>query len=129
MKEVILVAGENKLDIGWLRRCLREQGYESIPCKTPEALIEELKILPTCGASVPLAVIQPAMLDGAPRELLARLSRCTPHVPFIALAGQDSSLPITRAFQQVCSGRVPFDAKENPLAEVLSEAGVQLTTC
>ncbi len=32
MKEVIMVAGEKEIEVAWIRRCLKEQGYSSI-CK------------------------------------------------------------------------------------------------
>lgn len=127
MKEIIIVAGENKVDVGWLRRRLRQQGYNSIPCKTARAIIEELNVLPTCGVQVSLVVIKPGILRDISDGLVARLSECMLDVPFILLHGMDASDDLVETFKQICICRTKFTPQQNPLADVLREAGVEMT--
>ena len=76
MKEVIIVAGENKLEAAWLRHCLRDEGYDSILCETVEEIIEELGTLRSCEVFVLLAVIEPTILKNISDDVINRLSKC-----------------------------------------------------
>lgn len=124
MKEMIVVAGENRFDVAWLIRCLRDEGYSSIPCETMEEVVEELNTLPNCGVNVPLVVIQPKILRNISEDVVNRLSECAPDVPFILL-DQENSPP--EAFEQICANRVKFEWEGNPLAKTLEVAGVEVT--
>ena len=83
MKEIIVVAGKSISDVCWLRRCLRINGYHSIPCNSAEKIIEELEILPTCGAKVSLVIIEPDILSNISNDLLTRLTDFALEVPFV----------------------------------------------
>ena len=123
MKEVIIVAGENKFDIERLRDRLREEGYSSTACEMAEEIIEELSIMPICSVHVPLVVIEPSILKDISDDLVDRLSECALDVPFILLDQEDSP----EAFERICAHRAKFEWEANPLAKVLKEAGVAVT--
>lgn len=120
---MIIVAGENTLNVTWLRSCLREEGYSSILCETAEEIIEELEILPTCGVYVPLVLIESEILKNISDELISWLSECAPEVPFILL-NEENSL---ETFEPMCAQRAKFEWEGNPLAKVLEGVGVELT--
>ncbi|MFZ2147992.1 MAG: hypothetical protein WAV28_12290 [Sedimentisphaerales bacterium] len=123
MKEAIIVAGENKFDAAWLRHCLGNEGYNSILCETVEEIIEELGTLRSCDVSVPLVVIAPTILKNIRDNVVNRLSKCAPEVPFILL--EKENLP--EAFERICANRVKFKWEGNPLAKTLEAAGVEVT--
>lgn len=123
MKEMVIVAGENGFDVAWLIRCLRDEGYSSIPCETMEEVIEELSTLPTCGVFVPLVVIQPTILKNISNDVVNQLSECAPEVPFILLDQENSP----ETFELICAHRTKFEWERNPLAKTLEEAGVEVT--
>lgn len=127
MKEVIIVAGENKLDVERLRDCLREKGYNSTACEMAEEIIEELDIMPICSVHVPLVVIEPAILKDISDDLVERLSECAPEVPFTLLAGADLTGDLAEKFELICAHRDQFKPESNRLTDVLKEAGVALT--
>lgn len=85
MKEVIMVAGEKEIEVAWIRRCLKEQGYSSIRRKTVEAIMEELQILAICSFHVSLVVIESELLRKVSGNLVAELSESASDVPFIWL--------------------------------------------
>jgi hypothetical protein len=123
MKEVIIVAGENRFDIEQLRDRLREEGYSSTACEIAEEIIEELGIMPICSVHVPLVVIEPTILKDISDDLVERLSECAPDVPFILLDQEDSP----ETFERICAHRAKFEWEANPLAKALKEAGVAVT--
>jgi len=123
MKEIIIIAGENKFNVAWLRSCLRDEGYSSIFCETVEEIIEELETLPTCGVHIPLALIESEILKKINDELINRLRECKPEVPFIVL--DEENLPETN--ELICANRAKFEWDGNPLTKVLEGAGVELT--
>ncbi len=127
MKEVIIVAGENKFDIERLRDRLREEGYNSTACEIAEEIIEELSIMPICSVHVPLVVIEPAILEDISDDLIERLSECAPDVPFTLLAGADLASDLAEKFELICAHRDQFKPESNRLTDVLKEAGVALT--
>jgi hypothetical protein len=127
MKEVIIIAGENKFDIERLRDRLREEGYNSTACEMAEEIIEELDIMPICSVHVPLVVIEPAILEGISDDLVERLSECAPDVPFILLAGADLEGDLAEKFKQICAHREHFTPESNRLTDILKEAGVAVT--
>jgi len=127
MKEVIIIAGENKLDIERLRDCLREEGYSSTACEMAEEIIEELGIMPICSVHVPLVVIEPAILKDISDDLVERLSECAPDVPFTLLAGADLEADVAEKFELICAHREQFKPESNRLTDVLKEAGVAVT--
>ena len=127
MKEVIIVAGENKFDIEQLRDRLREEGYSSTACETAEEIIEELDIMPICSVHVPLVVIEPAILKDIFDDLVDRLSECALDVPFTLLAGTDLSIDVTEKFKLICARRAQFKLESNRLTNILKEAGVTIT--
>jgi len=107
MKEVIIVAGKTKADVGRLRRSLREKGYDSIPCRSAGQIIEEMEILPTCDARVPLVIVEPEILSDLSDDSIARLS--------------DLALDVSFEYRAV------FKRQQNPeLADVLTENGVRV---
>jgi hypothetical protein len=127
MKEVIIVAGENKFDIERLRDRLREEGYSSTACEMAEEIIEELSIMPICSVHVPLVVIEPGILKDISDDLVDRLSECAPDVPFTLLAGADLEGDLAEKFELICAHRAKFEWEGNPLAKTLEEAGVEVT--
>ena len=127
MKEVIIVAGENRFEIERLRDCLKEEGYSSIACETVEEIIEELGIMPICSVHVPLVVIEPVILEDISDDLVDRLSECALDVPFTLLAGTDLSTDVTEKFELICAHRAQFKLESNRLTNILKEAGVAIT--
>jgi len=123
MKEIIIIAGENKFNVAWLRSCLRDEGYSSIFCETVEEIIEELETLPTCGVYVPLVLIESEILKNISDEVLNRLRECAPEFPFILL--DEENVPETNEW--ICLKRAKFEWEGNPLTKVLEGAGVEPT--
>ena len=123
MKEMVIVAGENRFDVAWLIRCLRDEGYSSISCETAEEIIEELGTLQTCGVFVPLVVIEQGILRNISNDVFNQLSECAPEVPFILLDQENSP----ETFELICAHRAKFEWEANPLAKTLEEAGVEVT--
>jgi hypothetical protein len=128
MKEIIIVAGKTKGDVCWLRHCLREKGYNSVPCKSAEQIIEEMEILPTCDATVPLVVIEPEILSDIRDDLIARLSDFALDVPFLLCKEKEEvQADLTEIFERICEYRTVFKREQNPeLADVLRESGVEV---
>ena len=127
VQEIIIVAGENKLDVWWLRRNLRKQGYSSIPCKTAKQVVEELDILPTCDASVPLVIIEPQILRGISDELITELTECALEIPFLLFNDADEQVEVIEIFETICRCRMRFGPEQNPkLAKVLKGTGVEI---
>ena len=125
MKEIIIVAGKSKVDVCWLRRCLREKGYDSIPCKSAEQIIEEMDILPTCDATVPLVIIEPEILRDVNDYLIAGLSDYALDVPFLLSNEEEAQADLAEIFERICEYRTVFKHEQNPeLADVLRESGV-----
>ena len=127
MKEIIIIAGENKFDIEQLRDRLREEGYRSVACEIAEEIIKELDIMPICSVHVPLVVIEPAILKDISDDLVERLSECAPDVPFTLLAGVDLAADVAEKFELICARREQFKPESNRLTDVLKEAGVAVT--
>ncbi len=123
MKEIIIIAGENRFKVAWLRQCLKEEHHRSILCETVEEIIEELETLPTCGVYVPLVLIESEILKNISDELVNQLSKCAPEVPFMMLDEEDSPETI----EYICAHRVKFEREGNPLTKVLEGAGIELT--
>jgi len=123
MKEIIIIAGENRFNVAWLRSCLRDEGYSSIFCETVEEIIEELGTLPTCGVYVPLVLIESEILKNISDEVLNRLRGCAPEFPFILL--DEENVPETNEW--ICLKRAKFEWEGNPLTKVLEGAGIELT--
>lgn len=128
MKEIIIVAGKSKGDVCWVRHCLREKGYNSIPCKSAEQIIEEMEILPTCDATVPLLIIEPEILSHISDDLIARLSDLALDVPFLLCNEEEVQADLAEIFDKICEYRTVFKQEQNPeLADVLKDAGVEVT--
>ena len=127
IKEIIIVAGENKFDIERLRNRLREDGYSSTACEMAEEIIEELDIMPICSVHVPLVVIEPSILKDISDDLVGRLSECAPDVPFTLLAEADLASDVAEKFEQICAHREQFKPESNRLTNVLKKAGVAAT--
>lgn len=128
MKEIIIVAGKNKVDVCWLRHCLREKDYNSIPCKSAEQIIKEMQILPTCNATVPLVIIEPEILGDISDDLIARLSDFALDVPFLLCNEEEVQADLAEIFDKICEYRTVFEREQNPeLADVLKDAGVEVT--
>ncbi len=128
MKEIIIVAGKSKGDVCRLRHCLREKGYNSIPCKSAEQIIEEMEILPTCDATVPLVIIEPEILSEFSDDLIARLSDFALDVPFLLCNEEEVQADLAAIFDKICEYRTVFKQEQNPeLADVLKDAGVEVT--
>ena len=126
MKEIIIVAGRDKVDVCWVRHCLKEHGYNSLPCKSVEQILEELEVLPTCGAQVPLVIIEPRILSDIDRELIDKLSDCCLDVPILPLGNEiDACDEPGDVYEQLCEHRTRFTRRQNPeLADILERAGV-----
>ena len=128
MKEIIIVAGKTKADVCCLRHCLKEKGYNSIPCKSAEQIIEEMEILPTCDATVPLVIIEPEILRDVNKDLIARLSDFSLDVPFLLCNEEEVQADLAGIFERICEYRTVFKQEQNPeLADVLRERGVEVT--
>lgn len=128
MKEIIVVAGKTKGNVCWLRHCLREKGYDSIPCKSVEQIIEEMEILPTCDATVPLVIIEPEILRDIGDDVIGRLSDFSLDVPFLLANEQKEQTDLAEIFDKICEYRTVFKQKQKPeLAGVLRESGVEVT--
>jgi len=127
MKEIIIVAGENRFDVERLRDRLKEEGYSSTACEMAEEIIEELDIMPICSVHVPLVVIEPGILKDISDDLVDRLSECAQDVPFTLLAEADLEGDVAEKFEQICARREPFKPESNRLTNVLKEAGVAIT--
>lgn len=126
MKEIIIVAGKTKGNVCWLRHCLREKGYNSIPCKSAGQIVEEMEILPTCDATVPLVVIGPEILVGISDDVIARLSDFALDVPFL-LANEEVRADLAEIFNKICEYRTVFKPEQNPeLADILKDSGVEI---
>jgi len=126
MKEIIIVAGKTKDDVCWLRHCLREKGYNSIPCKSAEQIIEEMEILPTCDATVPLVIIEPEILIGISDDIITRLSDLALDVPFL-LANGEVHADLAEIFDKICEYRTVFKQEQDPeLADIVKENGVEI---
>lgn len=123
MKEMVLIASENSFNVTWLRQCLRDEGYSSVPCETAEEIIEELNTLPRCGVYVPVVVVEPEILKNISDDIVTRLSKCATDVPFVPLDGGGS----LETFERICAHRAKFERDGNPLAKVLEEAGIEAT--
>ena len=127
MKEIIIVAGKSKGDVCRLRHCLKEKGYNSIPCKSAEQIVEEIEILPTCDATVPLVIIEPGILIGISNDVISRLSDFALDVPFL-LANEEEQAGLAEVFARICEYRTVFKQEQDPeLADVLRESGVEVT--
>ena len=128
MKEIIIVAGKSKGDVCWLRHCLREKGYNSIPCKSAEQIIEEIQILPTCDATVPLVIIELEILRDISDDLIARLSDFALDVPFLLANEEEVQADLAEIFERICEYRAVFKQEQNlELADVLRESGVEVS--
>jgi len=130
MKEIIIVAGGSKVDVCWIRHCLKEHGYYSLPCKSVEQIIEEMEILPTCDVHVPLVIIDPGILADIDRDLIDKLSDCCLDVPILPLGNEiDPCDEPADVFEQICEHRTRFTKQQNPeLSDVLEKAGVTIGT-
>jgi len=127
MKEIIVVAGKNKADVYLLRHRLRDGNYNSIPCKSAEQILEELEILPTCDASVPLVVMSPEILRDISENIICRLTACAPSIPFLLLKKSDTVTDLTERFERISEYRVQFGRQQNlELADILKESGVEI---
>ena len=126
MKEIIIVAGKSKGNVCRLRHCLRGKGYNSIPCKSAEQIIEEMEILPTCDATVPLVIIEPEILRDISDDVIAKLSDFSLDVPFL-LANKEVQTDLAEIFERICEYRTVLKQEQNPeLVDVLKESGVEI---
>lgn len=130
MNEIIIVAGENKVDVCWVRHCLWEQGYNSLPCKSVEQILEEMEILPACDAHIPLVIIDPRILTDIDRDLINKLSDYCLDVPILPLGTEiDPCEEPAEVFEHICEHRTRFTRRQNPeLADILEKAGVAIAT-
>lgn len=127
MKEIIIVAGNSKADVYRLRYRLRAGNYNSIPCKSAEQILEELEILPTCDAFVPLVVMAPDILRDISEDIICRLTTCTPSIPFLLLNETDTETDLTERFERISENRVQFGRHQNlELADILKGSGVEI---
>lgn len=126
MQEMILVAGNDKKEVCWIRHCLREKGYSSIPCKTAKQLTQEMQILPTCGVTILLVLIDDYILNEVKNNLIQKLGRLLLDVPFIPFNGE-LSIHSVEKLSSICSCRKVFKQDQYPeLADILIESEVEL---
>lgn len=104
IKDIIIITGENKADIEWLRHHLKEEGYSAISCQTVRELIAELEIMPVCSMSVLLVIIEAEMLINAGEDLITQLSEYAPNVPFV-LHDRDYTIP---SVEELLSGSTKY---------------------
>ncbi len=127
MKEIIIVAGKSKADICQLRYQLRMNGYNSIPCKSVEQIIEEMEILPTCEVFIPLVIIEPLIFMDISEELIEKLYLCTPEIPFLLFDRRGTEPDLAETFQRICKNRIRFTAElDTKLAKILKETKVEV---
>lgn len=126
MEKMILIVGTDKHEVSLLRQSLRQSGYSSIPCRTVEVLIEEMKVLPTCGTCVELVIISTDILQGMDDDLVCRLSRCGLDVPFVLMGTTRQEEQTQETFQRLCRDRTPFDSEKHPLDPVLRNFDTQV---
>jgi len=128
MNEIIIVAGENKIDVCRVRHRLWERGYNSLPCKSVEQIIEELEVLPDCDAHVLLVIIDPRILIDVDTDMIARLSDCYLDVPILNIGGEmDECDEPADQLDTICEHRARFMRRQNPaLADALERAGVTI---
>ena len=115
IKDIIIIAGENKADIERLKHHLKKEGYSAISCQTIRELIAELEILPVCSVSVLLVIIEAEMLINAGDDLITQLSECAPDVPFV-LHDRANTLP---SVEELLSGSTKY----------LTTTGSELSQC
>jgi hypothetical protein len=127
MKEIIIVAGKSKSDVCRIRKCLREHAYNSIPCKSVEQIFEEMEILQTCDATVPLVIIEPEILSDVRDDLVVRLSDFALDVPFLLFNEEEVQADLAEMFDKICEYRTVFNRELNPeLADVLKESIIEI---
>lgn len=127
MIEIVIIAGKKKSNISQLSRFLVGQGYVSIFCKTAAEIVKELSILRTCGIHVSLVVIEPTLLAGVSDDLVSQLSKCALDVPFILFDELHAPADLIEIFEKICAHRTKFRPGANRLANVLKEAGAEIT--
>ena len=118
MKDMVLIAGHDRFEVGLIRRCLRKSGYDSIPCRTMGMLVEEMNVLPTCRTNIALVIIDPVLLCAASADLLDLLSNCAMDVP-IMLMGKAEQEEAQERYERICGDRVVFNQEEHILGEIL----------
>jgi len=127
MEEIIIIAGKSKSDVCGLRRCLREKDYKSISCKSAEQIVEEIEILPTCNAIVPLVIIDPEILNDTSNDVITKLINLALDVPFLLTNKRDTQADLVEIFDNICEYRTAFKEELNPeLTEVLRENGIEI---
>jgi hypothetical protein len=130
MEEVIIVAGQDKVHVGRLRRNLKKHGYRSIPCGSAEHIVDEIQVLGTCDACVPLVIIDPNILKSADDILVRRLGDCAPHVPILLVGEMSEPDDLIEVFERICEYRTQFRREQNPiLAQILEGEGVRIPCC
>lgn len=128
MKEIIIVAGKTKDEVCWLRHCLREKGYNSIPCSSAEQIIEEMLTLPTCDATVPMVIIEPEILSEITDDSIATLSDLELDIPFLLTGKEELKADQAEIFEKICEYRAVFKKELNSeLADLLMQSGVETT--
>ena len=85
MKDVVIIAGKNKLNVGWVRCCLEQKNCSSTLCKTPRELVDTLRIMPAYRMEVRLVIIEPGMWENINTDSIAELNECAAEVPFVLL--------------------------------------------
>jgi len=126
-QEMIIVAGSKKVGIWQLRKYLRERGYNSIPCRTPQKLTEELKVLPTCDVSVSLVIIEPDILTDAPDDLITGLKDLALGTPFLLTGKEKLEEDAAEMFEEISEYRMKFMPDQNPeLTAILRDSGVEV---
>lgn len=127
MKEIVIVAGKNKVNICWLRQCLSGHGYNSVPCKSAEQIIEEMEILPTCDASVLLVIVEPDILSDLNNDLILKLCDFALDVPFLLYTEEEVQTDLLEIFENICEFRTQFRQEQIPeLTDILKESGVEV---
>lgn len=127
MKELILVAGENKVCVCQFRRCLREEGFSSIPCKSAEQLVEEMRLLPSCNTRVILVVTEAAIFKDIEDDLFYQLCTMSPEVPFVLFDEPCMSFDQLVRYDKICDLREKFRIEQYPeLAKVVHISGAKL---
>ncbi len=127
MEELIIVAGRNKPAVGQLRRRLREQGYDSIPCEDIPGVMEELDVLPTCDAQVKMVVVEDVLLKEINEETIEELSGYLPQAPVLVFGREKDEPQVKELLREICRGRAEFDYGETALTGVLEQEGVSVS--
>jgi hypothetical protein len=129
MKEMIIVAGFDKLLVGSIRRLLRKKGYNSFPCCSLDSVTTELETLPSCDAPVSMVIFEPSILTHLSGQTVLKFRGCSSPACFV-LAGNTNSIDCAQKnFKIISPSHSRFDLYQFQLIQLLNEHGLQTFYC